>query len=274
MMRQKYFAQLGPRIDDRQSIHSLVSPRRTEPTTSDDLRLAGGMRPPCPVLHHRVEDRQQLPHTGRQGHLLGLARRTQALVERADHGIESGGHEGAHVEDRTHLCATAPDRARASQHPTVAIERGHADQGRDLLAGQRAKFRQCRQQRRCHHRPHAGRALQELLLLAPDRTLTNRLCQCGVGLLDGPLQPGDVRAQTFADGRKDTHQPVPLRRQHLDQLPTSAQQGGQGPCFCIRERSRLRSHDVGKPCEHLGIQRIGFGQLPGGLGKVAHLAGD
>jgi hypothetical protein len=41
------------------------------------------------VLHHRVEGDQQFPHAGGQGHLLGLTRCTQALVEHPDHGNEA-----------------------------------------------------------------------------------------------------------------------------------------------------------------------------------------
>jgi hypothetical protein len=45
---------------------------------------------PCamgPMFEHRIQDHQQFPHAGRQGDLLCLARRTEALIERTDHGI-------------------------------------------------------------------------------------------------------------------------------------------------------------------------------------------
>ncbi len=46
------------------------------------------------MFEHRVDDRQQLAQACHQGDLLSLARRTQALIERPNHGIESRGHDG------------------------------------------------------------------------------------------------------------------------------------------------------------------------------------
>ena len=44
------------------------------------------------MFQHRIEDNQQLPHAGGQGHLFGFSGRTHALIARADHRIEPRGH--------------------------------------------------------------------------------------------------------------------------------------------------------------------------------------
>ena len=59
----------------------------------------------------------------------------------------------------------------------VPIERRHTDQGSDLLAVQRAQFRQIREQCQRHLRSHAGNAAQKVILLTPYRTVLYPLSQ-------------------------------------------------------------------------------------------------
>jgi hypothetical protein len=49
--------------------------------SGESSRLTGRYPPRCPVLQHRVENREELLHVGRQGELLRLPRLTQALIE-------------------------------------------------------------------------------------------------------------------------------------------------------------------------------------------------
>ena len=74
------------------------------------------------VLHHRVEDDQQLAHAGGDGHFLGLARGTQALVEVPDHRIVADGHQLPHVEGGSNLAPSSPHRAFSSQGSAVTVE--------------------------------------------------------------------------------------------------------------------------------------------------------
>ena len=67
--------------------------------------------PEGPMFEHRIQDNQQFPHAGRQGDLLCLASRTEALIERTDHGIEACGDHRGHVQRRPDLRPAAPDRA-------------------------------------------------------------------------------------------------------------------------------------------------------------------
>ena len=73
MMHQTCFSQTWRRIDDRQPAQSLVSPGRMTSTVPARPSLACGMIPPRAVFPQRVEDDQQRPHAGGQGHRLGLA---------------------------------------------------------------------------------------------------------------------------------------------------------------------------------------------------------
>jgi hypothetical protein len=144
-------------------------------------------RPPWgPILQHGVEHGQQLSHARGEYDLLGFPGRAQTLVERANDGIEARRHECAHREGCADLCTSAPDRALPTPRPGVTIQGGLPHQRGDLFAGQRAKFRQRRQERRRQHRPDAGRAPQELLFLVPHRAKSRTVS----GIDDDDRDPG------------------------------------------------------------------------------------
>ena len=229
------------------------------------------LMPGCPMFEHGIDDGQQLAHAGSQGHLLGFAGGAQAQIEDANRRIEAGRHDRAHIENGTDLCASAPHRASPSERPAIAIERGDADEGGDLFVRQRAQLREIGQQRCGQDRPDAGDAAQQLVFLAPDGTLANGLGQLRVRLLQGAFEPADMGAQILADGGPCAPQPVLLRRQHLDELTATSNQGGQGVGLLVGQRAGLRSYHLCKVRQHLGIQRIRLGQLPGGFGKIPHL---
>ena len=65
------------------------------------LRLPGGV-----VVHHGVQNRQQLAHAGRQRDLRGLPRRPQALIKRFEYRIIAHRHEGPHVQGGPHVGAS------------------------------------------------------------------------------------------------------------------------------------------------------------------------
>ena len=88
------------------------------------------------MLEHRIQDDEQFAHAGRQRHLLGLPRLTEPLIERANHGIETGGDDRPHIGDCAGMAPASPHRACPTQQPTIATEGHHSHQGRDLLVCQ------------------------------------------------------------------------------------------------------------------------------------------
>lgn len=46
-----------------------------------------------PILHHRIQNREQLPHAGRQHQLLRLPHLTESLIERPNHEVSARGGE-------------------------------------------------------------------------------------------------------------------------------------------------------------------------------------
>ena len=129
------------------------------------------------MFQHRIEDRQQLAHAGRERHLLRFARALQALIEGPDHRIESGSDDRTHIEDGANLCASAPHSSSPSERPAIAIQWSHANEGGDLFVRQGAQFRKTRQQGRGQHGAYARHTLQEIVFFPPHGALANRLRQ-------------------------------------------------------------------------------------------------
>src|SRR5947209_19700663 len=83
--------------------------------------------PPGSALsHHRVEDREQLPHACHQSHLLGLVGLNEPFVELLDGGIEPRGNQDSHVECLPTPRPAAPHRASASQSTGVPVASSYA----------------------------------------------------------------------------------------------------------------------------------------------------
>ena len=76
------------------------------------------------MLEHRIEDREQLAHAGREGDLGRLAGRAQPLIEGGQDEIAAHGRQGAHIERGADLRLPALDGAAPAQGAAIAIERG------------------------------------------------------------------------------------------------------------------------------------------------------
>jgi hypothetical protein len=68
------------------------------------------------------------------------------------------------------MSPSAPDHAFTSDGAAVSVERGDPNQGGDLLTAQEAELRQTGEHGCGHDRLHSGDALQQFVLLPPQRT--------------------------------------------------------------------------------------------------------
>ncbi len=108
----------------------------------NEIGLPGGS-----TFNHRVEDDQELVHTGGQCHLLRLLFLTEALVERLNDGIAPGCHQGCHVQHGSDLSTSAPNHLLASMLATVMIERSYPHQATNLLVAETAQLWQVHEER-------------------------------------------------------------------------------------------------------------------------------
>jgi hypothetical protein len=82
---------------------------------------------------------EEMAHDGDEGDFVGFAGGAQALVEGFQDGIGAGGAKGGHKEGPAHLDAAAANGAGTAIGAAVAIKRGQAGQGRDLIFGAGSK---------------------------------------------------------------------------------------------------------------------------------------
>ena len=223
-------------------------------------------------MHHRIDHRQQLAHRGDQRDLRGFAGRAQALGEYPDHRVPSRGDQRGHVPHGAHGRATAPDRPVPPPPPTLAIEGGHAPQGRTLLPVEQTQLRQLSQPCAAHHRPNARHALQQLFPCAPHRTLLDQVIQVRIEPGQFLMQPAQVGRNPLPDSIRGAIQAMLFGSLHRQHLAAPRQQGRQLLCLGSGEHAQGRLNDLRKAGQHLRIERIRLGPRPRRLGKVPDLA--
>jgi hypothetical protein len=154
-----------------------------------------------------------------------------------------------------------------AQPPTIAIEGGHAHQGRHLFAIQQAQLRQLGQHRAAHHGPNAGHTLQQFFPRSPHRTPLDHVIQFLIEPCPFVAQPVHMRGNPFSHSIRSPIQAVLLGLLHRQHLAPSRQQDRQLLGRCIGDHPQGRSDDLRKARQHLGIERVRLGQLPVALAQ-------
>ncbi len=224
-------------------------------------------------LHHGVQDREQLPHTGDEGDFLELPRRQEPLVEGPDHRVAPDGREGRHVEHRPDVGPATPAAPGAPVTAAVPRPGGHPHEGRDRPAGEGPELGEPAQERGRQDGAHPRRALEEVILDPPAGVGADRLVEIGVQPGQLPLEPADVGLEAGPERRWGAPEAVLLRRAHLHQLPPPRHEGRQRLGRGIGDRAGHGAEGVGEVGEDGRIQGIGLGEEAFGLREVPHLPG-
>jgi hypothetical protein len=138
--------------------------------------------------------------------------------------------------------------------------------------GEAAELGELGEERERDHAPHAGHALQQIIFDPPDGTGLHGGVQVVIRLAEAALEEANVLLQVAPDRRRSHQQAIALGHEHLNQLPPAGEQGVQRLDLRPGQWPRRGPHSLGEEREDLGIDRIGLGELAGGLGEVAHLA--
>ena len=125
-------------------------------------------RPPHLIAsQHGIEDDEELAHARREHDLRRLALGQEASSEGTDHGVVLLGTECSHVEATANRGSTAPDGAATSELAAITVERGHAHQGRHLLAIEPPEFGQLGHEGGCRLGSDTRNALEPLVPAPP-----------------------------------------------------------------------------------------------------------
>ena len=155
--------------------------------------------PGSTISHHGVEDGQELPHTGNQRHLLGLACLNEPLVERLDERVVSASDQRSHVQSLPDPRPATPDAPTSPEGSRVPVERSYSDQSGELSWRKRAKLWKLGEQSAAQNGADSGDAPQESLVLLEGGARFDDLLKVPVHSGELFLQPLDVGLQARAD---------------------------------------------------------------------------
>ena len=224
------------------------------------------------MFEHAVEDAEQLPNAGGKGQFLGLTSGTETLVEGLDNRVVPGRDQRPHVQRGPHPSSSTPHCALSSEGTAVSVERSNTHEAGDPPAVQRTQFRQLSQQGQRQYLTNTWDATQQIVLLAPQGTLPERVSQVGIQLGHVLLQPSYVALDLPSHRARSRMEPVLLRSNHRYQLPPPSQQCRQGLSLGVRQRPRRRFHCFSESGENTRIQPVSLGQLAGCTREVSNLA--
>ena len=114
------------------------------------------------ITHPGIQYRQQFAHTCRNGNLIRLTLRQQALIEIPNKRFKTCRYHGSHIQRLTHRRPSAEAAAFEFGFPALPRVRGNADQTRHPFVRQPSQFGQHRHQRSRRYRTDAFDLLRHL----------------------------------------------------------------------------------------------------------------
>ena len=259
-----------------------ISQVETQPHVAAAIVEAPGKRlcwmssgvPRAAISKDGVEDGQKLPQGRHQRDLRRVASGTEALVERGEDRIVTRSGDGGHVQHAPHRSAALLNHATAPQGAAIAVEGRDADQSRDLPAVEVAQFREFGDERRGGDRAHSRYGPEQVLGLPPRRTGPDRVMEVGFEVAEGLLEPRDMGVDAALKRPiPDQAPPIGLRPEHLHELTPAGDELAEVLDVFGGQRPNSRAHGFGKVGDDAGVQRIGFGERPGGASEIPDLAG-
>ena len=228
------------------------------------------------VFEHGVEDDQEFAQASGLNDLEFLAAFFQTFSEGFDGGVMSGRGESRHVEHGSDGGSSAGDVSSALVSSAVVVERSDSDQRRDLLAVEFAQFGEFRQECGGGDLSQAGRALQDLRLVAPVVVGVDELGDGGVHDFDLRVERLEHLVQTLASVLRrvlrDRLLPtIGLHRAEVQELPAAHDQVGQFLLLLRHFPEHSRIDVLRELGQHLRVEPIGLGENAQTFGEVPHL---
>jgi hypothetical protein len=141
------------------------------------------------------------------------------------------------------------------------------------VSGQRPELRELADERATEDRAHARRGAQEVVLGTPHRTGFDGGVQITIDILQLSFEPLDVLSDAAAHRGQRVFQPITLSDDHPEDLAPTSQQRVEREGRLIRQRPGFGAHALAEERQHVRVDPIGLGELPGSPGEVAHLPG-
>src|SRR3984885_2916748 len=177
------------------------------------------------VSHDGVEDDEELSDEGDEGLLAGFPRGAKLLIVGGDDGIGSAG------DPRGHVGGGSFGRLAAG---AVAIDRRHADEGRDFAPVEAPEFRQLGDEGAQGGLAHARHAGQKVGVGLPGGALSDRPVDVAIEVGKFGLEKIDMPIDGLEHPRlaRETTT-IFLRHDHLDDLPSAGHEFTQRLGFVV-----------------------------------------
>ena len=157
--------------------------------------------------------------------------------------------------------------------PEVAIDRGDANQGSDLMAADSPEVGQFSEKSACGHVADARNGFQERLGFAPSWGMLDGVADVVVDGVELLLEIGDVAREPSGERLVDgLAAPVGFHADHLDDLAPPTDEFGEVDPLRFPKRPCLWTHALGEKGDHLRVERVGLGQAAHRAGEVSDLA--
>jgi len=225
------------------------------------------------ISENGVEDREELSGNGDQDDHFWLSGRDEALIEGSERRVAACPDQRGHEEGRAHAGSPTAGEALAAPFAGLPGPRRQARETCDFSAREGSQLGQFGQERTGDNRSHAGNTLQQVFLLPPHRRTANGVVDAGVEyrefLFEGLDETGCALLQHTA---WKLAFPLPLRHDHLDDLPASGDKLRQQAGIFIGQRPDFRFGGFHEAGDHGGVDRIGLGSLAQSLSEGAHLS--
>lgn len=229
------------------------------------------------LSEHRVQDSQQLTHTGNQRHLFDLSGCKKTYVKGFDHRIKPGCHKRSHVKRRSNSGPTTKNSSSTSHGSGVPVYRCHTHKCTDFTSREIAQLRHFRQQCCGSHGANTLNAAQSLSKLF--KVVLDVVVHIVIGPRKLIFQCFDDGINAFPALGMRGMQPVTLSHQHRNQLASAYHHRSKNLPFCIRQLPdkafplRVTINDLCHLRKHPGINTVSLCQISHGPGKVTSLPG-
>lgn len=199
---------------------------------------------------------------------------SKTFGEFSDLGIAALGRQGRHVEQAPDLFAAAEDTRSTSLFAGLAIKRSYANQSSDLVTIELTQLGQMSQQHSAGLRADARGTAQDGVFVTEVIVGLNVILDEIVELANLGLECFDHLGNAITDFCMMSHfGTVGFLGEHIDHLPTPADQFSQNLRLRLSGRSIGRFDHLAEKSEDIGINAVGLGVFPQTFCEVAYLAG-
>src|SRR5438132_3755129 len=153
----------------------------------------------------------------------------------------------------------------------ISVMGSQTSQGCNLTPRQRSELGQFCDESSSNDFANARNALQQVVLVTPERTATNSLAEITLNLVDLVLEPFDMGRDAWLDLCGCSRQAILFGYDHVDELSSARNKSRELKSLGFWNRPGLWVEGLREVREDSGIDVVGLSQSADGLGEIPNL---